>query len=276
MQTNNTPRTVVVTGANKGIGYAIIEKLLQGQTSYDIILAARNEKLGQEAQSALSQKYPSSPSKVTFRQLDINDTTSVENFVGWVKSDRNGKVDVLVNNAGVGSMQETPELRINTLNTNFFNTVKLTEKVLPVLPKDGKVINVSSGLGALSFQKPEVAKLLEDPSLTKERLLEVANQLVDKTKEGKQTELGWSDATYHATKALLNAYTRWILVKQLTGDQQGYTLHPGWCQTDMGGPNATDSVEEGAETPVYLINLPYKANDELNGKFFEKSKVRDF
>ena len=276
MRTNNILRTVVVTGSNKGIGYAILEKLLKGQTSYDIILAARNDKLGKEAQSALSQKHSSSPSKVTFRQLDINDTTSVDNFVSWIKSDRNGKVDVLVNNAGIGARQETPELRINELTTNFFNTVKLTEKVLPVLSKDGKVINVSSTLGGLSLQKPEVAKLLEDPSLTKERLLEVANQLVDKTKEGKQTELGWSDATYPATKALLNAYTRWILVKQLTGDQQAYTLHPGWCQTDMGGPNATDSVEEGAETPVYLINLPYKANDELNGKFFEKSKVRDF
>ena len=44
----------------------------------------------------------------------------------------------------------------------------------------------------------------------------------------------------------------------------------------MGGSNAPDSVEEGAETPVYLINLPYKADDKLNGRFFEKSKVRDF
>ena len=169
MQAGNTLRTVVVTGANKGIGYAILEKLLQGQTPYDIILGARNEKLGKEAQRTLSQKYTSSSSKVTFRQLDVNNATSVDNFVSWVKSDRNGKVDVLVNNAGIGSMQETPEIRINTLNTNFFNTIGLTDKVLPVLAKDGKVINVSSGLGALSFQKPEVAKMLEDSNLTKEK-----------------------------------------------------------------------------------------------------------
>ena len=101
MQTDPSPRTVVITGANKGIGYAIVEKLLQEQTPYDIILGARNEKLGTKAQSTLSEKYPASSSKVTFRQIDINDVTSVDNFINWIKTHRNGKVDVLVNNAGM-------------------------------------------------------------------------------------------------------------------------------------------------------------------------------
>ena len=278
MQTGNSNglRTVVITGANKGIGYSTIEKLLQQQTPYDIILAARNEKLGQEAQAALTQKYPSSTSKVTFRQLDINNSASIDEFVEWIKSARNGKIDILVNNAALGSFKESPQIRLDTLQTNFFSTIKLTDKVLPYLADDGKVINVSSTLGSLSGQKGEAAKALEDPQLTKEKLLELANTLVEKTKEGKHTELGWSEGTYHATKALLNAYTRFVLVKEVKENQQVYTLCPGWCRTDLGGPSATLSAEQGAETPVYLITLPFKRNNDIDGKFIRDSAVISF
>ena len=278
MQGDNStnPRTVIVTGANKGIGYSIVEILLQGQTPYDIILGARNVKLGEEAQASLSQKHPSSASKVTFRQLNIDEPSSVDEFVGWIKSARNGKVDVLVNNAGMADWNETTESKVNILNTNFFNTARLTEKILPYLASDGKVIMVSSGFGRIDRQKGEAAQLLENNELTREKLFEEANRLVEKVKEGKQTELGWSEDAYGASKALLNAYLRFVLVKELKGDQQGFTLCPGWCKTDVGGPTATSTSEDGAATPVYLINLPFKRDDSLNGKFFTKCAVRSF
>ena len=276
MQNSTNLRTVIVTGANKGIGYSIVETLLQGETPYDIILAARNVKLGEEAQASLAQKHPSSVSKVTFRQLNIDDVASVDEFVDWIKSARHGKVDVLVNNAGIADPKETIETKINTLNTNFLYTVRLTEKVLPYLATDGKVIMVSSGYGRIDRQKGEAAQLLENNELTREQLFEGVNRLVEKTKEGKQTELGWSEDAYGASKALLNAYLRFVLVKELKGDQQGFTLCPGWCKTDMGGQTATSTSEEGAATPVYLINLPFKRDDNFNGKFFTKSAVRSF
>ena len=278
MQTINPVnlRTIIVTGANKGIGYATLEKLLQGQTPYDLILAARNPKLGEEAQAKLSQKYSSSASKVTFRQLDINDSASVDNFVDWIKSARQGKIDILVNNAAIKAEPETTKTRIDTLNTNFFNTIRLTEKVLPYVVDDGKMIMVSSELGDLGYHKQNIRKALEDPKLTKEKLFELANELLEKTKEGKQTELGWYQEAYYSSKALLNAYTRFILVKELKEDQQGYTLCPGWCRTDLGGSYARYSVEHGAETPVYLINLPFKRDDSINGEFIKDCRVRNF
>ena len=278
MQTGNSTglRTVVITGANKGIGYSTIEKLLQEQTPYDIILGARNEKLGQEAQAALTQKYPSATSKVTFRQLDINSSSSIDEFVEWIKSARNGKIDILVNNAALGAFNESLQMRLDTLQTNFFSTISFTEKVLPYLADDGKVIMVSSTLGLLSAQGGDVVKALEDPKLTKEKLFEVVNTLIEKTKEGKHTEFGWSAQTYSATKALLNAYTRFILVKEVKENQQVYAVCPGWCRTDLGGANAILSAEQGAVNPVYLINLPFKRSNDTHGKFFSNCEVHSY
>ena len=276
MQSTNTLRTVVVTGANKGIGYAIVEKLLQGSNGYDVVLTARNPKLGEEAYTQLSQKYTSSSSKLTFQPLNISDSSSIDTFVGWLKAERNGKVDVLVNNAGIASKAGDVEGRLNTIDTNFTKTVEITEKVLPHLANDGKIIMVSSQLGELNLQGPEIQKFLTDPNLTKEDLEGSVSKLVEATKNLSHTSLGWSNSAYNASKVLLNAYTRWVLAKLVKGDQQCYTLHPGWCKTDMGGERAPETAEDGAETPIYLINLPFKADEKLNGQFFEKSKIREW
>jgi len=272
MQESDHLRTVVITGANKGIGHEIIKRLLGGSTPYDIILTARNIKLGQEASDGLTKKYSSSQSKLTFHQLDLTASTSVEDFIKWIKAERNSKIDVLVNNAGIYPQGETPQNIIDIISTNFLRTVELTEKLLPYLASDGKIIMVSSILGVLSSQSHETAKALDDPTLTRERLLELANQLIEKGKA--QTD--WTDKAYYVSKALISAYTRWVLVKKLKGDQQCYTLHPGWVQSDMGGKNAPSSLESGADTPVYLINLPFKNDERYNGKYFDNCTVSSF
>jgi NAD(P)-dependent dehydrogenase (short-subunit alcohol dehydrogenase family) len=266
--TNNIRRTVVITGSNKGLGYNAIDQLLRESTSYDIILTARNTKLGQEAFDTLSKKYSSTSSKLTFHQLDITDPKSIDNFIQWIKTERNGKIDILVNNAGVYAQEN----RLEMLNINFLSTIEFTEKMLPYLASDGRIITVSSILGLLSYLSEENAKILDDPTLTRERLIEFVNQLVEKAK----VEADWSDISYNLTKALVNAHTRWVLVKMLREDQQAYTMHPGWCQTDMGGKNAPQSVEEGSDNIVNLINYPFGYDEKNNGKFFNERTVHSF
>jgi len=73
MQSTSQRRTILITGANKGIGYATVETLLSESTPYDIILTSRDSKLGQEAVATLQAKYPNSSSALTYYQLDVND-----------------------------------------------------------------------------------------------------------------------------------------------------------------------------------------------------------
>ena len=275
MQTQEKLRTIIITGANKGIGYTIIDKLLGQNKTFDIILTARNPKFGQAALEKLLKQHKNTSSQLTFHQLDVSDSSSIDNFLNWVQKERKGKIDVLINNAGVNT-EDTTQEKLDLIRINLTGTIELTEKALPFLASDGKIIMLSSENGQLSWQKPIIRKMLEDSTIDKEKFTKIVDDLIEKTKANKHTDLGWSYSPYNNTKALLNAYTRWVLVSLVKGDQQCYTVDPCWCQTDMGTSAAPYPIEKGAETPIYLIDLPFKYDEKYNGKFFRSSKLHDF
>ncbi len=135
MDSQTSPRKIVVTGSNKGIGYSIIETLLASATPYELILAARNPTLGEKAVETLRAKYPNSLSKLIFRQLDVSNDASIFSFAEWIKNTL-GKIDVIVNNAAILYRDSTDEEKKSTIYTNFTSAVKLTEKIIPVLSDD--------------------------------------------------------------------------------------------------------------------------------------------
>ena len=264
-------RTIIVTGANKGIGYAIVEKLLQSANSYNIILTSRDPNLGQEAVKKLGSTQTQTSSLLTYHQLDVNDDKSIQGLIDWLNKDKL-RVDVLVNNAGVMIPVANLEQRRKTIQTNYTSLVNLTEKLLPVLTEDAKIINISSILGSFSCISPSLKKELEKPNLTEKELQQIAANIEDYLKDFK----GSFEGSYCASKALVNAYTRWVLTQKLKPTQQCFSLAPGWCQTELGGKEAPLPVEAGADTPVYLIELPFKNHPELNGMFLEKRQVIPF
>ena len=265
--TSSKTRSIIITGANKGIGYAIIDSLLKDTTSYNIILTARSVENGQKALEELKKSHPQSSSQVSFQQLDLDDAKSQDAFVDWAKNTL-GTYDILVDNAGIGQgPNPTNDWNAKMITTNFINTVSLTNKLLPYLAQDGKIIVISSTLGSLAFHKEKGVEILNSAN-SEEKLLETARKVNEGfSKDILPETLGFFNNGYHISKALLNAYDRFVLPQKLKGEQQVYTVCPGWCKTDLGGPNAFYPVERGAVTPVHLINLPFKASNELNGKF---------
>ena len=266
-------RTLLITGANKGIGYVTVERFLSEPTPFDIILTSRDVKLGEKAIETLQAKYPKSTSILTYHQLDVNDDKSIDALVAWVQ--KNKKIDVLVNNAGVSIPGGDESQQKLVIKTNYFSVVKLTEKLIPFLTDDAKVLQVSSILGSLQIQGETLRKALNEPNLTESKLNEIANsvtKLVDDFKPfGPAT-----DGIYPASKAFLNAYVRYFLPSKLKATQQVYAIHPGWVRSEMGGDNAPGSLEEGADTIAYLTGLPFKVDPELNARMIGDRKLMEF
>jgi len=105
--------------------------------------------------------------------------------------------------------------------------------------------------------------------------MEIANSFCEEIKQGKE-DLLLNRACYPSSKALINACTRWILVPSVKQGQQVYVVCPGNCQTNMGGAKAPRTPGKSAETPIYLTNLPFEVNDEIQGKFLRDKQVTNW
>jgi NAD(P)-dependent dehydrogenase (short-subunit alcohol dehydrogenase family) len=129
----------LITGANKGLGYETARQLLgRGHTVY---LGARNAERGQAAASALGGR---------FVQLDVTDDSSVGTALGGI-AEREGHLDVLVNNAGISTTAEvTGSEALKVFDTNAFGLIRVTQAALPLLEQSENpvVVNVSSALGS--------------------------------------------------------------------------------------------------------------------------------
>jgi NAD(P)-dependent dehydrogenase (short-subunit alcohol dehydrogenase family) len=226
-------KTVLITGANKGIGYEVARQL--GGKGFHLFVGARDPQKGREATEALRKDGAIG----TFVPLDVSDAGSIANAV-HVVSEVADHLDVLVNNAGVivegdnAITQLDAETVHRTLQTNTLGPLLMTQAFLPLLSRSNapRVINVSSGGGQLS--------------------------------DGMDT---WAPA-YCLSKAALNAVT--CLFAAALPNVSINSVCPGWVRTDMGGANATRSVQEGADTIVWLTT---DAPKDLTGKFLRDRKV---
>jgi NAD(P)-dependent dehydrogenase (short-subunit alcohol dehydrogenase family) len=211
------PRVALVTGGNRGIGFEVCRQL--AGMGLRVLLGARDPALGKKAAAELGVE----PVK-----LNVADPASVS-----AAAKRVGPIDVLVNNAGVypsGTVLDSdPAAWRETFDVNFLGALWTCRAFVPGMLKRGygRVVNVSSGYGAIS-------EGLEGP------------------------------APYSVSKAALNALTI-KLASELGGDVKVNAACPGWVRTRMGGPGANSSVEQGADTIVWLATLPA---DGPSGGFF--------
>ncbi|KAI4578697.1 hypothetical protein MJT46_000065 [Ovis ammon polii x Ovis aries] len=238
---SSSTRIALVTGANKGLGFAIVRDLCR-RFPGDVVLTARDEARGRAAVQQL-QAEGLSP---RFHQLDITDLQSIRAVRDFLLKEYGG-LDVLVNNAAIA---------------------------FPC-----RVVNMSSGWGfkALESCSPELQQKLRSETITEEELVGLMNKFVEDTKNGVHRKEGWPDNNiYGVAKIGITALSR-IQARKLSEQRGGDKILlnaccPGWVRTDMGGSKAPKSLEEGIETPVYLALLPSDAEGP-HGQFVHEKKV---
>ncbi|KAM5179918.1 carbonyl reductase [NADPH] 1-like [Mantella aurantiaca] len=271
-------RVVVVTGGNKGIGLAIVRALCK-QFQGDVYLTARNTQLGEEAVRELKEKEGLSP---LFHQLDINDLTSIRALRDFLKN-KYGGLDVLINNAGIAfkAADTTPfgtQAEV-TLKTNFFATRDICHELLPLIKPNGRVVNVSSMMSHMSLVKcsPQLQATFRSDAITEEELVKLMETFVEDAKKGIHKDQGWPESAYGVSKIGVTVLSR-IQARRLKETRQGdgvvlNACCPGWVRTDMAGPKAPKSPDQGAETPTYLALLPPDCKSPYGELISEKKIV---
>jgi len=231
---NEEGQVAVVTGANRGLGYETCRQL--ARRGLRVILTCRDPAKGAAAVAALAQEGL----QVSFHPLDVTEDAAIERLAGYVDREF-GRLDVLVNNAGVfldpmatGNPSDssifnarTDTIR-RTMETNVYGPLRLCQELVPLMDGHGRIVNLSSGMGQLA-------------------------------------EMNGCCPGYRMSKVALNALTRMLADELKETGIKVNSLCPGWVRTDMGGNDATRSVEAGAETIVWLAMLP---DDGPSGGFF--------
>jgi len=218
-------RTAIVTGANRGLGREIARQLaLQG---YRVILTSRDVTKGNQAVEELKQEIEAGMSgDLVYHQLDVTNSRSITRLHDFILSEYSG-TDVLVNNAAVlldqcGRILQTPlDIYRITSETNVYGPLVLCRMFIPGMMERnyGRVVNVSSGAG-------QVEDMIDDMT------------------------------AYRLSKIALNGLTLMLADSVQGSNVLVNAACPGWVRTDMGGPDATRSVEEGAQGIVWLATLP--------------------
>jgi NAD(P)-dependent dehydrogenase (short-subunit alcohol dehydrogenase family) len=223
-------QTALITGANKGIGKETARQL--AQRGFAVFIGSRDIAKGREA----AEELCNAGYEATFIQLDVTDPVSIKTACGTF-SQKADHLDVLINNAailedhGENILKLNPELLDRTLKSNVSGPIMVIQDFLPYLkksPDGGRIINVSSSLGSISRMDDE-------------------------------------SPAYSISKAALNAVTKQFAAALKQDNIAVNAADPGWVRTSIGGPDAHRSVEQGAETIVWLAD---EIDSSETGKFW--------
>jgi len=264
----SSPRVAVVTGANKGIGLAIVRNLILSYPSSPfnagapllVYLTARNQSRGLAALEALT----SDPSlelgtvneghnEIQYHELDIGQAKSIQKFRDFLKEKHPDGIDVVVNNAGIAMNGFDDNVVKETLQCNYYGTLEATRDLLPLIKAGGRLVNVASTAGTLSKYSSSIRSQFLSSKTVPEvtSLMESFKSAVSK---GKEKEEGWPSAAYAVSKSGVIGMTR-AIAEEVKKEGRGVLVNsccPGYVKTDMTRGGGVKSVDEGAKTPVLL------------------------
>ncbi|MCB0635573.1 MAG: SDR family NAD(P)-dependent oxidoreductase [Lewinella sp.] len=229
------PKTALVTGANRGIGQEIARQLLQ--RGWYVWLGVRNLEKGKNAVATFGQ----TSGQAHLLQLDVADTSSVQRAATAFRA-QSPRLDVLINNAAIldtgrqDFLTVAPDDVARTLDVNVLGALRMIQAFRGLMPAGSRIINVSSSAGAFC------------------------------------SGVSSYEPVYSFSKASLNVLTCHLARDLSPAGIAVNAVCPGWVRTDMGGPGAPRSVEQGAETPVWLAT---EADPSFTGKFWrDKHEIK--
>ncbi len=223
----DTTRIALVTGATRGIGLETVRQL--AAAGVHTLLAGRDR--GKAVEAALKLQADGLP--VEAIALDVTDADSVLLAANQVR-ERHGRLDMLVNNAGVfrDAFDRTPSEQSlsawrDTFDTNLFGVIATTQAFLPLLQASdaGRIVNVSSLLGSLAEHQDPASAIYE-----------------------------YKVPAYNVSKTALNAWTVHLAHELRATPIKVNAIHPGSVKTDMNANGDLD-IETGAKSSVEMALL---------------------
>ena len=227
----------LITGGNRGLGLQTAFEL--GRKGILTVLGVRDPERGASAVDQLA----SEGCRAEIVHVDVADPSTFAGVYAHLEQ-RHGKLEILINNAGVWKESETASsfepasnhtsslpmaILRETFETNFFGTVELTQRLLPLVRKSaaGRIVNVSSILGSLTLHSDPASSIYPHKVFA-----------------------------YDASKTALNAFTVHLAHELKDTPIKVNSAHPGWVRTDMGGDGADLDISEGGKTSAWLATLP--------------------
>eukprot|EP01083_Nonionella_stella_P228711 810324_1 len=286
-------QVVLVTGANKGIGLALCQMLVQ-QPNLLVIIGCRNFQHVPVPKEQNAKKQPDNyeavgqnESKQTrieilknirfkdvknidFIEIDVTNKDSVKKAAEQIKQ-KYQKIDTLVNNAGMAFKGNAFDINVvnTTLQTNYYGPINVTEAFLPLVKDGGKIIFTSSRAGLLSKvikdQNIQQQLLKSDFSVDEmEKILIDFKQNVEKDKT--LAKAPYKQSAYGMSKVAMSAYSRIIATRTAEKNMFVAAYCPGWCVTYMSSGGGNRTAENGAKG-LELLCLSNKGKDD-SGKFW--------
>ena len=264
----NTSGNALVTGAHRGLGLETARQL--AARGFHVIVTSRRADDARAAAAAIGTGTPGSVEALSV-SLDVADPASIAAAAAHLRA-AGTAVDVLVNNAGIAMDGFNADVARQTIDTNVFGPLRVTEALLPLMP-GGAVVMVSSGMGELAGVDAGLRARFTDRALTRDGVAALAREFVADVTAGRHRERGWPSSAYRVSKIALNALVR-VWAPELA--EQGIVINavcPGWVRTDMGGQGAPRSVEKGAASIVWAAR---RAGGDVTGGFFRDGRRLDW
>lgn len=233
-------KTVLITGANKGIGFETARQL--GIKGFVVLLGSRDKERGRKAESVLKNEGINTRMVL----LDVTNQNTINTAVEFIEKEY-GSLDVLINNAGIslekGAAPSLIDLSLlkDTFETNFFGVFSLTKAMLPALKKSpaGRIVNISSGLGSLTLNSnPESKSLLA--------------------------------LAYNSSKSAVNMLTVQFAKELKNTPIKINAACPGYTATDLNGFKGTRTVQQAS---VVIVRLATLDENGPTGGYFDETGV---